>query len=150
MPYGVTGQDEDARLWDIVWMLRVAIAQQKVNGPEILFELLVKNEESRPPQPVTLKALIGPGDDTDPVITIMLPHEDGSNPRRSPPSIGVFSFSSTASPNRITRHSEKPAKHLISPPKSSQKRWHSPPYLRVPSQVPSFSSQTLGQQTIYQ
>ena len=60
VPYGVAGQDEDGRLWDIVWMLRLAIAQQRVDGPEILFELLVKNEESRPPQPVTLKAIIGP------------------------------------------------------------------------------------------
>jgi hypothetical protein len=76
VPYGVTGQDEDGRLWDIVWMLRVAIARQSVDGPEILFELLVKNEESRPPQPVTLKAITGPGDDPAPVITIMLAHED--------------------------------------------------------------------------
>ena len=76
VPYGVAGQDELGRLWDVVWMLRVAIAQQRVDGPEILFELLVKNEESRPPQPVTLKAIIGPGDDPAPVITIMLAHED--------------------------------------------------------------------------
>ncbi len=76
VPYGVTGQDEDGRLWDIVWMLRVAIARQSVDGPEILFELLVKNEESRPPQPVTLKAITGPSDDPAPVITIMLAHED--------------------------------------------------------------------------
>ena len=76
VPYGVAGQDEDGRLWDIVWMLRLAIAQQRVDGPEILFELLVKNEESRPPQPVTLKAIIGPGDDPAPVITVMLAHED--------------------------------------------------------------------------
>ncbi len=76
VPYGVTGQDEDGRLWDIVWMIRVAIARQRVDGPEILFELLVKNEESRPPQPVTLKAITGPGDDPAPVITTMLAHED--------------------------------------------------------------------------
>ena len=76
VPDGVTGQDERGRLWDIVWMLRVAIAQQKVDGPHILFELLVRNEESRPPQLVILKAIVGPGDNPDPVITIMLPHED--------------------------------------------------------------------------
>ena len=76
VPDGVTGQDELGRLWDIVWMLRFAIVQQKLDGPEILFELLVRNEENRPPQPVTLKAVIGPGDSPDPVVTIMLPHED--------------------------------------------------------------------------
>ena len=76
VPYGVTGQDELGRLWDIVWMLRFAIAQQKLDEPEILFELLVRNEDSRPPQPVTLKSIIGPGDDPNPVITIMLAHED--------------------------------------------------------------------------
>jgi len=76
VPDGVTGQDERGRLWDIAWMLRFAIAKQKLDGPEILFELLVKNEEIRPQQPVTLKAIIGPGDDPAPVITIMLAHED--------------------------------------------------------------------------
>ena len=76
VPDGVTGQDERGRLWDIVWMLRVAIAQQKVDGPQILFELLVRNEESRPPQLVSLKAIVVPGDNPDPVVTIMLPHED--------------------------------------------------------------------------
>ena len=76
VPHGVTGQDERGRLWDIVWMLRVAIVRQRVDGPQILFELLVRNEESQPPQPVTLKAVIGPGDDPSPVITIMLPRED--------------------------------------------------------------------------
>jgi hypothetical protein len=76
VPHGVMGQDEDGRLWDIVWMLRFAIAQQQADGPQILFELLVKNEEHRPPQPVTLKAIVGPGDDPRPVITIMMPHED--------------------------------------------------------------------------
>ncbi len=57
-------------------MLRFAITQQQVDGPEILFKLFVKNEEERPPEPVTLKAIIGPGDDPSPVITIMFPHED--------------------------------------------------------------------------
>jgi len=28
------------------------------------------------PEPVTLKACIGPGDDAEPVITLMLPEED--------------------------------------------------------------------------
>ena len=76
VPDGVTGQDERGRLWDIVWMLHVAIARQRVDGPTIHFQLYVKNDEHEPPQLVTLKAIIGPGDDPSPVLAMMLPHED--------------------------------------------------------------------------
>ena len=76
VPPGVTNQDEAGRLWDIVWMLRFAITQHRVDAPQILFKLHVSSGEDRPPEPVTLKAVIGPGDDPSPVITIMLPHED--------------------------------------------------------------------------
>lgn len=76
VPDGVNCQDESGRLWDIVWMLRFAIASQRIDGPMINFQLYVKNDEDQPPQLVTLKAIVGPGDDPNPVLTIMLPHED--------------------------------------------------------------------------
>lgn len=76
VPDGVTCQDENGRLWDIVWMLRWAIAQQRVDGPMIHFQLYVNNDEEQAPRLVTLKAIVGPGDDPSPVLTIMLPHED--------------------------------------------------------------------------
>jgi len=76
VPAGVAGQDELGRLWDIIWMLRFAILRdtRKASG-QINFQLVVRND-NRGVQEVTLKAQCGPGDDAEPVITIMLPHED--------------------------------------------------------------------------
>ena len=75
IPEGVTGQDETGRLWDILWMFRCAAA--KFDGSTLLFKLHVRNDnrDGTPPL-VTLKAECGPGDDAEPVITIMLPEED--------------------------------------------------------------------------
>jgi hypothetical protein len=75
VPPGVEAQDEAGRLWDVLWMLRVAIAQNRPTGCELRFTLLVRNDNHRP-QLVTLKSVCGPGDDLEPVITVMLPDED--------------------------------------------------------------------------
>lgn len=75
VPEGVKGQDEAGRLWDILYMLRVSAKQ--MNGDALLYKLHVRNtNRSGTPPLVTLKAIIGPGDDREPVITIMLPDED--------------------------------------------------------------------------
>jgi hypothetical protein len=76
VPEGMTGQDEQGRLWDILNMLRFAAAQS--NGEsEILFKLyvLVKSGD-RKPKLVTLKSVCGPNDDASPCLTVMLPDED--------------------------------------------------------------------------
>lgn len=65
---------EEGRLWDILWMFRCS-ALRAMDAGEILFRLRVITESVRP-SPVELKALCGPGDDGEPVITIMLPDED--------------------------------------------------------------------------
>ena len=77
VPEGITGQDEAGRLWDVLWMFRCAAA--KFDGSTLLFKLYVRNHnrerlDSR--DLVTLKAECGPGDDGEPVLTIMLPDED--------------------------------------------------------------------------
>jgi hypothetical protein len=77
VPEGITGQDERGRLWDILWMFRCAAA--KFDGSTLLFKLYVRNhtrERLGSRDLVTLKAVCGPGDTPDPVITIMLPEED--------------------------------------------------------------------------
>jgi uncharacterized protein DUF6573 len=75
VPPGVVCQDEAGRLWDIVWMLKCAIA--RANGSEILFSLHVRNDNrERTPPLVRVKAICGPGDDAEPVITVMMPNED--------------------------------------------------------------------------
>src|SRR5438874_13799663 len=77
VPEGITVQDEAGRLWDILWMFRCAAA--KFGGSTLVFKLYVRNHnrerlDSR--DLVTLKAERGPGDDGEPVLTIMLPDEN--------------------------------------------------------------------------
>ena len=74
VPEGVDGQDELGRLWDIFNMFRVA-AKCPNGSTELLFEVVVKNDNTAP-KLVNLKAIFGPGDTPDPVITIMQPDED--------------------------------------------------------------------------
>ncbi len=66
------GQSEDGRLWDTLWMFRNAA--KKEPGDTLLFKLYFTF--SSKPRLVTLKAICGPGDEGEPVITIMLPDED--------------------------------------------------------------------------
>lgn len=70
-------QDESGRLWDVIWMLSVAI--KRTGGGELIhYQLLRVPTEGRGTKArlVTLKAVCGPGDNAEPVITIMLPNED--------------------------------------------------------------------------
>ena len=75
VPEGVLGQDIKGRLWDIVFMAAMAIRRSPEGGAVLLYELLVRNDNRRP-RPVTLKLHIGPGDNFEPVVTIMTPDED--------------------------------------------------------------------------
>ena len=77
VPDGVSDQDEEGRLWDVLWMLRHGIRANASEDPStVRFELYVRNSDRQEPELVALKALCGPGDDAEPVITIMLPRED--------------------------------------------------------------------------
>ncbi|MBA4189354.1 MAG: hypothetical protein C0467_15265 [Planctomycetaceae bacterium] len=74
VPEGVGGQDEAGRTWDVLWMLRLAVARSS-GGELLLYTVLVRNDATGP-RPVQLKALCHPGDDAKPVITILMPEED--------------------------------------------------------------------------
>src|SRR5205807_9395900 len=75
VPPGVLCQDEAGRLWDVCWLLRCAIRGS--GGAEVRFGVHVRNDNrDRTPPLVRLKAVCGPGDDAEPVITVMLPAED--------------------------------------------------------------------------
>jgi hypothetical protein len=67
------GNNIEGRLWDILWVFRRA-ALHMPNRSELPFQLFVVTDH-RKPSLVTLKALVGPGDNGKPVITIMLPGE---------------------------------------------------------------------------
>ena len=65
-------QDEMGRLWDILSVLRFYVRR---GGSEIHFPvtMIMKARQRRN---IVFKALCGPGDDAEPVITIMMPDED--------------------------------------------------------------------------
>jgi Family of unknown function (DUF6573) len=77
VPAGVQGQDESGRLWDVLWMFRQQA--RRTSGGLLTFTLYVRNSRRVKLDRrdiVTLKAVCGPGDTAEPVITIMLPDED--------------------------------------------------------------------------
>ncbi|MCZ6691935.1 MAG: hypothetical protein O7H41_20295 [Planctomycetota bacterium] len=68
------GQDLKGRLWDVLMVLKHAIRVSS-NGQEIRFKVLVYRGNGKS-ETVELKSLCGPGDNMEPVITIMLTQED--------------------------------------------------------------------------
>ena len=76
VPEGVEGQDEAGRLWDVLYLFGFS-ARRARGESELFFKVRVRNnnQEGDPPL-VELKAVIGPGDAGEPVLTIMLPQED--------------------------------------------------------------------------
>lgn len=64
------GQSAIGRLWDVLNILRARAGDTDM----ILFDVLVARDDKD--ERLRLKAVIGPGDDAAPVITIMLPSED--------------------------------------------------------------------------
>jgi hypothetical protein len=76
IPPGVICQDEAGRLWDVLFLLRLAIVRSG-DGLEVRYGVHVRNDNrERTPPLVRLKAICGPGDSGEPVITVMLPEED--------------------------------------------------------------------------
>ena len=69
------GQSLTGRLWDLLWVLRVACVQAS-NADRVHFEVLVDIQGDGRRKRVKLWAQCGPGDDAKPVITIMLEGED--------------------------------------------------------------------------
>ena len=78
-------QDLSGRMYDVVSMLRFAIAENPSAADIIEYELHVWNwvhtgngtrTDGTKHEKVTLKSVIGPGDAGEPVVTIMLPSED--------------------------------------------------------------------------
>lgn len=67
-----SGQSEDGRLWDLLFMLRVEI-RKGGNGSTVYFKVAFLQQ--RKLKVSLLVATIGPGDDAEPVITVMKPGE---------------------------------------------------------------------------
>lgn len=71
-------QDERGRLWDVVWMTRCAVRAARSSTDRLRVELwrVPNTAKSTTARKVELVAACGPGDNAEPVITLMLPGED--------------------------------------------------------------------------
>jgi hypothetical protein len=69
------GQSLTGRLWDVLWMLRV-VCDRAGKTDRVRFQVLMDVPGDGHHEIVKLWALCGPGDDAEPVITIMLERED--------------------------------------------------------------------------
>jgi hypothetical protein len=74
------GQSERGRAHDVLIMLLFAIRRRKTpaptEGPDILFYEVLFQQDPEKTVTAKLKAHCGPGDDGEPVLTILLEHED--------------------------------------------------------------------------
>jgi hypothetical protein len=68
------GQDLQGRLWDVLWMLSLAIRSTRQSTDRVSFRVSVWDGKRR--NEVKLWSVCGPGDNAQPVITIMLEGED--------------------------------------------------------------------------
>ncbi|MFD7161129.1 DUF6573 family protein [Kribbella sp. NPDC059898] len=70
-------QDEATRLWDVLWMTRMAVRQIKDDAAMALVQLFRVPPVDGAHEAVEthLFAQMGPGDEAEPVLTIMLPEE---------------------------------------------------------------------------
>lgn len=71
-------QDQQGRLHDLLWMLRAAIAHAPDNTDTVnvlLYRVPRDGTDARPSR-CWLKSVCGPGDNAEPVITVLMPDED--------------------------------------------------------------------------
>ena len=73
-----TPQDQSGRLWDVLFMAAHAARTNAEAGPELHFELyrVPRDGRSTEAELTTLKLVVGPGDEAEPIITILLRNED--------------------------------------------------------------------------
>jgi hypothetical protein len=73
------GQSVEGRLWDTLWMASLAARAAKRAASDtdrVAFEVAYLLEPGKEPETVALEMVCGPGDDWEPVVTIMLQGED--------------------------------------------------------------------------
>lgn len=71
-----TYQDEQGRLWDVLWM--AFLAARRSTGDMLTFQMhrVPRGKHGSKPRLTTLRLCIGPGDSGEPVITVLMPNED--------------------------------------------------------------------------
>jgi hypothetical protein len=68
-----TWQEVKGRLWDVLWMGIQAVRSSKVGGDTLVYTLHLPVGDTTE---YRVKLVCGPGDDAEPVITLMRPDED--------------------------------------------------------------------------
>ena len=76
-----SGQDVTGRLWDVLYMGALAIRRAVAADGDtdtVKYGVILSMPGDVPgeEQPYMVKSVVGPGDDLEPVITLMKPHED--------------------------------------------------------------------------
>jgi hypothetical protein len=66
-------EDWRGRLWDLLWLGAAAAKGSRAGQPEMLYRLVMSVGRKKL---YTAKLHIGPGDEGEPVITLMRPEED--------------------------------------------------------------------------
>jgi len=71
-------QDQSGRLWDVLFMAAYAARACAKADSGLLFELyrVPRDGQATDAELTTLKLVVGPGDEGEPVMTILLPQED--------------------------------------------------------------------------
>ena len=71
-------QDQSGRIWDMLSMLRMSIRQSNNAARQIYFKFYVISRGGKgfKARLTTLKAIVSPGDNLEPVITVMMTDED--------------------------------------------------------------------------
>lgn len=71
-----THQDQSGRLWDLLWM--AFLTARRAQGERVPFQFyrVPRGGRATRPRLMTLHLHIGPGDASEPVVTILMPNED--------------------------------------------------------------------------
>jgi hypothetical protein len=73
------GQDYDARLWDVLWIAAFTIKLADPGTDTVSFTVALQQADVKSGQPrnfdLHLRAVCGPGDDGEPVVTIGFPRD---------------------------------------------------------------------------
>lgn len=67
------GQSTEGRLWDTLYM--AALAARQTTGNILFYKVIYLMADFKEKE-IQIKSIIGPGDNGEPVITLMLPNED--------------------------------------------------------------------------
>ena len=73
VPKDIPGQSIEGRLHDLLWLL---LLRARGNDDNVVFYDVIFQMTEEKQEIVKIKAVIGPGDDPSPVLTIMLSFED--------------------------------------------------------------------------